>query len=69
MFARLSILLLVGVQTAFAFLLVAGHSRFSGETLMRFSPDHGVNGGDIPVIALWVLAMMCCAVLWTRTRP
>lgn len=69
MLARACVLLLVVVQTFFAFLLVAGHSRFSGDTLLKVSPDHGLNGGDIPVLVLWLVSMACYAVIWVKAKP
>jgi hypothetical protein len=67
--ARLCVLLLAVATTVFALLLVAGHSQFAGHVLISVSPDHGLDSGDVPVLALWLVCMACCAVLWGRTKP
>jgi hypothetical protein len=69
MLVRLCISLLALAQTAFALLLVAGHSRFAGRVLVAISPTHGLDQGDVPVLAVWLVCMLCCAVLWVKTKP
>jgi hypothetical protein len=65
--ARACLIVLAGVQTFFAFLLVAGHSRFAGHVLISISPTHGLDSGDLPVLFLWLVSMTCCAVVWSKT--
>lgn len=69
MLARACVLLLALVQSFFALMLVAGHSRFSGHVLVTVSRTHGLDSGDLPVIVLWLVAMACCAVVWWRAKP
>jgi hypothetical protein len=41
------------VVTALSVLLVAGHTRWSGDELLRLTATHGINRGDLAVAALW----------------
>jgi hypothetical protein len=41
------------VLTAFAVVLLAGHSRWAGRELVSVLPSHGLNTGDIWVLLAW----------------
>jgi hypothetical protein len=69
MLPRACVVLLALLESFFALMLVAGHSQFAGRTLVRISPAHGVDAGDLPVAVFWLAAMACCAVLWRTTKP
>jgi hypothetical protein len=50
---RFETIVIVIVLTAFAILLIAGHSWWSGEELLRLSTSHGINSGDLVILAAW----------------
>lgn len=54
---------------ALAFFGVAGHSRFSGPTVLSVTRSHGLHLDDLVVIGFWVVAMLCCKALWDRQPP
>jgi hypothetical protein len=47
-----------------ALLLIAGHGPWAGETIWTLDDSHGLNTGDVPVLALWGFGMVSCGVLW-----
>jgi hypothetical protein len=60
-------LVIGGVLSGFAFLLVTGKYDNDGPVLLRITRGHGLHAGDFFVIAAWVLAMLAL-VLLTATR-
>ncbi|WP_127479630.1 hypothetical protein [Nocardioides pantholopis] len=54
-------LVAAAVMTMLMVLLVAGHGPWAGEVVWRLSPGRGVNAGDLPVFASWVVGMLACA--------
>jgi hypothetical protein len=52
--------------TGLAAALLAGHGPWAGPELFAFSETHGVNLGDLPVVAAWIIGMACCWGLWRR---
>lgn len=63
---RLLALVLAGVLVGLTFLALAGHSAWDGRILVALTPRHGLHAGDLPVLALSVLGLLCCAALWRR---
>lgn len=61
------VLLLAVILTVLTGLLLAGHRPWSGDALVVITASHGLNTGDLPVVALWVVGLGCCAWLWTRS--
>lgn len=57
------------ILTYFLFLVTAGHSRWAGETLIRATSEHGVNQGDVPAVAAWLVGSGCCWWIWQRQSP
>lgn len=53
------------VVLGIALLLVTGHEEWAGPTLVAVTPEHGLNEGDVPVVALAVLAL---ALIWRWWR-
>lgn len=53
------------VQSALT-LLLAGHGPFAGRTIWRLDTSHGLNAGDLPVLALWLVGSVCCLALGRR---
>lgn len=45
-------------------MLLAGHGPWAGHVLISVSSTHGLDTGDLPVIATSLIEMCCCAVLW-----
>jgi hypothetical protein len=56
-------LLVAGVLSGFAFLLLSGRYINDGPVLLRISQHHGLHVGDLFVIAGWVVAMTAVVVL------
>lgn len=56
------------VVTFFMLTLVKGDGPDSGPTVLALSSGYGVNTGDLPIIAAWLVGVGACAALWWRTR-
>ncbi len=52
------------VCSLLAVLLVAGHGPWAGRLLWEVFPDHGINSGDLPVLAAWGASLWMCWLLW-----
>ncbi len=46
--------------------LVLGHGPWAGDELVAVTYSHGVNTGDVPVFAAWLVATGCLLALWRR---
>ena len=62
--AKFLLVVIAGVITVLTILLVAGHGPWAGHEVIRISASHGVNDGDVPVIAAGLLGLLCCWRLW-----
>ena len=58
--AKFLLVVIAGVITVLTILLIAGHGPWAGHEIIRISANHGVNDGDVPVIAA-VAPRGCCA--------
>jgi hypothetical protein len=56
-------LLVGGVTSGFAFLLVTGHYSNDGPVVVVITREHGLHEGDLFVIAGWVVAMLALVIL------
>jgi hypothetical protein len=54
------------VLSGFTFALIAGHGPWAGRDLIALSSTHGLNIGDIPILAAWISGSLCCWRLWDR---
>jgi hypothetical protein len=63
---RVLIVLVLGVLSALTLLLVAGHGPWAGREIWRLDATHGLNSGDLPVLAMWAFGSLCCLVLLWR---
>ena len=63
---RVLIAVAAAVISVLAVMLIAGHGPWAGKTLLTISDEHGLNAGDLPVLAAWVAGVSACAVLWRR---
>jgi hypothetical protein len=54
------------VLTGLAVALVLGHGPWSGDKLVEVTYNHGVNTGDVPIAAAWLVATGCLLALWRR---
>jgi hypothetical protein len=68
MLHRAAVVVLALITNVFVFLVLAGHSRWAGHRIYRLNADHGLNSGDVPVLVLWVVAMICCWQLLREPR-
>jgi hypothetical protein len=60
-----------GILSVFAFLLLTGHYLEEGPVIASVTADHGVHAGDVLVIAGWtvgVLALLLLVRTSTRVR-
>ena len=65
-FRWLVVMLVAGVITALTLMLLAGHGPWSGRTVWQVTPNHGLNTGDVPVLAFWGVGMLACLLLLRR---
>ncbi|WP_127131059.1 hypothetical protein [Georgenia sp. SYP-B2076] len=70
MLRRLVAVVVVGAATAVALLLLAGHHRWAGPVILEVSGSHGLNAGDLPVLAAWAAVALWGWRVWRRPgRP
>ena len=53
----LAALVIAGVLSAFAVLLLTGRYVNQGPVLLRLAEDHGVHAGDLVVVLCWAAAV------------
>lgn len=58
--------MVVFVVSGLTFGLIAGHGPWAGRELIAVSERHGLNNGDLPILAAWLVGVLCCWRLWTR---
>jgi hypothetical protein len=63
-----SALVVAGVLTGFAVLLLTGQYINDGPVLVRLGHGHGLHAGDLFVLAGWAVAMTALAVLVRREQ-
>ncbi|MGY1631545.1 hypothetical protein ACI784_07550 [Geodermatophilus sp. SYSU D01186] len=51
-------IVVAGILTVFAFLLLTGEYINDGAVLVRLSEDHGIHRGDIFVVTGWAAALL-----------
>ena len=51
-------LVIAGIVSAFAVLLLTGRYLADGPVLLRIGPDHGVHAGDLFVVLGWAAALL-----------
>lgn len=61
---RVVVVALVCVLTLLTVLLLAGHGPWAGPVVWELSTHHGLNRGDLPVLAAYGVGLGCCARLW-----
>ena len=57
MLRRIPALVIAGVLSVFAVLLLAGHYAYEGPVLLRLTESHGVHLGDVVVVLGWAAAL------------
>lgn len=62
------VVLLAGVLTMLTLLLLAGHGPWAGPVMWEWSTSHGLNVGDLPVLAAYGVGCGCCAWLWRHPQ-
>lgn len=63
-----AVVLLGAVVTLLAYTAVKGDGPDSGGTILAIRPENGVNRGDLPIAALWLVAVLAGSVLMWRSR-
>jgi len=51
-------IVIAGIVSAFAVLLVTGEYVNDGPVLLRLGPDHGIHLGDVFVVTGWAAALL-----------
>ncbi len=65
----LSALVVAGIVSAFAVLLLTGRYINEGPVLVRLSQTHGVHVGDLFVVLGWAAALLAVGgLLWSAGR-
>ncbi|SNT01885.1 hypothetical protein SAMN06893096_11335 [Geodermatophilus pulveris] len=67
MHIRLAALLVAGVLSVFAVLLVTGRYVNEGPVLLQIGADRGVHSGDVLVVLGWAVAVLSVAGLLRGT--
>ncbi len=57
-FRRLTALVIAGVLSVFAVLLLTGRYVNQGPVLLRLGEDHGIHAGDVFIVAGWAVALL-----------
>ena len=68
MLNRILVVGLAGLISSFALTLMYGDGPGSGKVIWAPAAQHGVNTGDLPIIAAWALGLVVCVVLGWRQR-
>jgi hypothetical protein len=53
----------MAILSGFTFVLLVNRRPGVGRILFELTEEHGVHAGDVPVVGLWVLGMVCCVLL------
>ncbi|WP_129338052.1 hypothetical protein [Cellulomonas endophytica] len=61
--------LVAAVLTALAGLLVLGHGPYAGRHVLAVTVSHGVNSGDLVVLALWAVGVLALLPWRRRATP
>jgi len=64
--SRAYVVIVMGVLTGLTATLLAGHGPWAGHVLFSVSATHGLDAGDVPVLAGWLVGALCCWRLWKR---
>ena len=67
-FRRLTALVIAGVLSVFAVLLLTGRYVNQGPVLLRLGEDHGIHAGDLLVVLGWAAAVLSEVGLVMTTR-
>ena len=65
---RVYVVLAALSMSVLALRAMAGHDSLSGRELFAVSATHGLDTGDLPVLALWFFGLACCYALWPPRR-
>lgn len=68
MINRGNVVLGILALSVLAIALVSGHHPWDGPELLRVTGTHGVNLGDLLVVAAWVAGAGLCWRLWSSER-
>ena len=63
---RLLVLVVWAILNVFTLMLIAGHGPWAGRTIWVIDARHGLNIGDVPVLAGCLLGWIVCGVLFWR---
>ena len=58
----------MAILTAFLGILLLARRPGMGRILFTVSDQHGVHAGDLPLVALWLIGLVCGALLLRDSR-
>jgi hypothetical protein len=58
----------MAILTAFTAVLLLAKRPGMGRILFTVSEEHGIHAGDVPIVALWVVGLVCGALLLRDSR-
>ena len=57
------VILLMAILTVFTGLLLLARRPGMGEILVTLADERGIHTGDLPIVALWLIGLVCGALL------
>jgi hypothetical protein len=60
------IVLALGALTGLVLVLLDGYHSWAGPEVLELSPTHGLHLFDFPILAAWLVAVVCAWKLWGR---
>ncbi len=64
--SRAVVMVIAVMVSGLTTLALAGHGPWAGSTILTVFASHGLNQGDLLVLAAWLVSMACCVTLWRR---
>jgi len=56
------------ILTGFAAIMMVARRTGMGPSLVELTSEHGIHAGDLPVLALWLVGLVCGALLLRDSR-
>ena len=61
-------MLLMAILTVFTAILLVDRRPGVGPIIVTLSEGHGIHAGDLPVVALWIIGLVCGVMLLRDDR-
>lgn len=59
----------MAILTAFTAIILVARRPGMGDVLVALTDERGIHTGDVPVLALWIIGLVCGVLLLRDTRP